>query len=116
LTREDRRSLALHRVIAERLREDPVTIVARARQSLHRMRALHSGAAPLLDLWSELLEHPLDEVVAVLADSSPHARALRAVTPFTGILSAAERALVYREFAQRERAMERARASARVAT
>jgi hypothetical protein len=43
---------------------------------------------------------PLD---ALLPDLAPWARELRHVTPFTDILSAAERAKVYRSFAERER-------------
>jgi hypothetical protein len=39
----------------------------------------------------------------VLTDPVPWTRELRHVTPFTGILSAADRAQVYRAFAQRER-------------
>ena len=66
-------------------------------------RPLHPGARPLLDEWQWLLRRPLDALLPVLADPTPWARELRHVTPFTGILSAAERAQVYRAFAQRER-------------
>jgi hypothetical protein len=38
LTREDRRSLFLHRAIADRLIEDPVTAIAHARKNLALMR------------------------------------------------------------------------------
>lgn len=100
LTREDRRSLLLHAAIAARLRETPDIVLARARQSLTRMRALHPRARPLLDEWRILLRRPLDALVPVLSDPSPWAREMRHVTPFTGILSALERARVYREFAR----------------
>ena len=104
LTREDRRSLALHTAVAARLRQAPDLVLPRARASLARMRALHPGARPLLDDWRLLLRFPLDRLLAVLTDPAQWARDLRHVTPFTGVLAAAERALVYREFAQRERA------------
>lgn len=104
LTREDRRSLFLHAAIAERLRETSDIVLARARQSLKRMRALHPGARQLLDEWRILLRRPLDALVPVLTDPSPWARELRHVTPFTGVLSALERASVYREFARVESA------------
>ncbi len=103
LTREDRRSLLLHEAVAARLRAEPEAVLTRARASLARMRALHPGARPLLDEWQCLLRRPLDALLPVLTDPMPWARELRHVTPFTGILSAAERAQVYRAFAQRER-------------
>lgn len=102
LTREDRRSLALHAAIAVRLREDPTTVLTHARASLTRMRTLHPGARPLLDEWRLLLRRPLDALVPVLLDPSPWSRELRHITPFSGILSARERTHVYREFARVE--------------
>jgi hypothetical protein len=39
----------------------------------------------------------------MLADPTPHARELRHVTPFAGVLTARERAEVYRTFARSER-------------
>jgi transcriptional regulator with XRE-family HTH domain len=103
LTREERRSLLLHEAVAARLRAEPEAVLTRARASLARMRTLHPGARPLLDEWRCLLRRPLDALLPVLTDPTPWARELRHVTPFTGILSAAERAQVYRAFAQRDR-------------
>jgi transcriptional regulator with XRE-family HTH domain len=103
LTREDRRSLALHGAIAERLRQDPEPVLARAHASLLRLHSLHPAARPLLDEWRVLLRRPLETLVAVLLDPSPWARDPRHVTPFTGVLSARERAEVYRKFACDER-------------
>lgn len=103
LSREDRRSLLLHEAVSARLRAEPEVVLPRARASLARMRALHPGARPLLDEWQCVLRRPLDALLPVLTDPMPWARELRHVTPFTGILSAAERAQVYRAFAQRER-------------
>lgn len=102
LTREDRRSLLLHAAVGVRLRAEPEAVLTRARRSLAQMRALHPGARQLLDEWRCLLRRPLDALLPVLTDPMPWARELRHVTPFTGILTAAERAQVYRAFAQRE--------------
>lgn len=109
-TREERRSLHLHEAIAEQLRAEAG--LAQARASLARMRGVHPGARPLLDEWRCLLRRPLDALLPVLTDRTPWARELRHVTPFTGILSAGERARVYREFAQRERDERASRADA----
>ncbi|MEI6739565.1 MAG: helix-turn-helix transcriptional regulator [Gemmatimonadaceae bacterium] len=101
-TREDRRSLALHQAIAERLRQDPEGVLARARESLSRMHRLHPGARPLLNEWRLFLRRPVDALTAVLLDPSPWGRELRQVTPFTGVLSAEERTRVYQRFARDE--------------
>jgi transcriptional regulator with XRE-family HTH domain len=60
LTREDRRSIALHAAIVVRLRAHPQTVLVQARASLARMRALHPGAQPLLNEWRVLLRRPVD--------------------------------------------------------
>jgi len=104
MTREDRRSLALHQVIAQRLLDDSDTVIQRARSTLGLMLERHPGAAPLLTQWKAILRCPVSEIAEVLLDPRPRARELRQVTPFAGILSPAERAEVYRRFAASERA------------
>ena len=102
LTREDRRSIALHAAISARLQEDPKGVLARARASLKRMHRLHPAARPLLEEWRLLLRRPLSALIPVLLDPASWSRELRQVTPFTGVLSARERTEVYRKFAQHE--------------
>ena len=102
LTREDRRSLWLHQAIAAKLGDDPHAALLRARRNLARMSAAHPGAAPLLREWQRIVRRPLPDIVDVLLDPRPHARDLRQVTPFAGILSARERAEVYASFRQYE--------------
>jgi transcriptional regulator with XRE-family HTH domain len=102
LTREDRRSLALHEAIAQRLIEDPVAVTERARKTLSLMIERHPGAAPLLTEWDAILRRPVSEVADLLHDPRPRARDLRQVTPFAGILSTAERTEVYKRFAASE--------------
>ena len=102
LTREERRSLELHRAIAVRLRDDPERVLALARQNLARMRLRAEGPSQLLREWEVLLDRPLLALLPLLADPDPWARELRQVTPFAGVLSAAERAAVYRQFANAE--------------
>jgi transcriptional regulator with XRE-family HTH domain len=102
LTREDRRSLWLHRAIADKLRREPDATLERAHRNLERMMVQHSGAEPLLSEWVRILGLPVDRIVDVMVDAGVHARDLRQVTPFAGVLSASERARAYREFAERE--------------
>lgn len=103
LTREDRRSLALHAAIGQRVRAEHGAMVTRARAVLRHMRETHPGARLLLDEWQRILELPLSALLGVFGDLDPHARELRHVTPFAGILSPAERTRIYREFARAER-------------
>lgn len=102
LTREDRRSLALHERIADRLRAAPVETLARAEVNLRCMRDLHPGASELLDEWQRLLHSSPDVLMDALMNPGLHYRELRHVTPFAGVLSAPERAAVYREFRRDE--------------
>ncbi|MBM4184313.1 MAG: helix-turn-helix transcriptional regulator [Gemmatimonadetes bacterium] len=102
MTREERRSLALHQAIADRLRCDPEGVVAKAKRTLDLMLAGSAGSSPFLREWKVLLERPPDALVSFLTDRDPWARELRHVTPFAGILTAVERARVYREFSRAE--------------
>jgi transcriptional regulator with XRE-family HTH domain len=107
MTREERRSLALHRAIRERLEQNPAVVLERARQTLGRMQAVASARSQPLREWSVLLDRPLGALLEVLSDPSPWARELRHVTPFAGVLSAGERAEVFRAFAHAERDADR---------
>lgn len=102
LTREDRRSLALHRAIAQRLAEDPEGVLRQARANLDRMARRHRGATQLLREWEVLLDRSIDHLIPLLTDPSPRARELRQVTPFAGVLSSEERTRAYRAFTASE--------------
>lgn len=102
LTREDRRSLALHAAVAERLGTAPGEVIARARRNLTLLRRMHPHARPLLREWAVLLDLPPSHLIDVLCDPRPHARELRQVSPFAGALGPSERADVYRRFAAGE--------------
>lgn len=104
MSREDRRSLALHESIAQRLSKNPDVVLRKARRTLDLMRRTHPHAAPLLTEWDGILRRPILEIVEVLLDPEPKGRELRQVTPFAGVLSAKERAQSYKRFAAYERA------------
>jgi transcriptional regulator with XRE-family HTH domain len=103
LTREERRSLALHEAVAAHLHADPERTIALARANLARMRERHPAAVRILREWKLLLDRPLQALLPILTDPSEWARELRHVTPFGGVLSARERTAVYEAFAHRER-------------
>lgn len=104
LTAAERRTLALHQAVAERLKADPDGVRRRARQNLEVIRqADHGGHGALYnDAWSDLLEGPLDRLLPVLTGTDAASRRLRQSSPFAGILSDEERLAILR----RERAAE----------
>ncbi len=103
LTREERRSLALHRAIVAKLAADPEGVLAKARRNLAVMRRAHQdrSAEPWLAEWGRLLRGPISRVVEVSVSTSQRARGLRQVTPFAGVLFDQERRAIY----QAERAV-----------
>ena len=103
MNREERRSLLLHEEIATRLAEDPAGVLTKARRTLERMSHGPAGASQAIREWHVLLDRPLEDLIPVLVDPSPWGRELRHVTPFAGVLTAAERTAVYRGFAEREK-------------
>jgi len=97
MTREDRRSLAYHRLIAIKLLDDPTLVITKGRENLTRMRHVdESGrSSRYLDAWDRLLTGEEHEIIGVLLDPSERARDLRQVSPFPGVLTPAERSSVY---------------------
>jgi transcriptional regulator with XRE-family HTH domain len=104
MTREDRRSLALHRAIADHLTANPTKTLRQARRNLTGMRARNPQAADLFNEWDDILSRPVEAIVAAMLDPSQRVRDLRKVTPFAGVLEPHERTRVYREFASRDAA------------
>lgn len=98
LTREDRRSVAYHQVIAERLAWNPGPVLEKARKNLKRLQTLHPHAGHLLSLWSAWLDLPPRIMKDQIMDVSELARDMRQVSPFSGLLSAAERRQVLADF------------------
>jgi hypothetical protein len=98
MTREDRRSLAFHSAIAELVEHDAEPAVGRARRNLARLCEAHPHATPLLECWRDWLDLPPSRLIANMLDPRPHAREMRQVSPFSGMLSARERARILRRF------------------
>lgn len=96
----EERSLALHDEVARRLQDDPAALDrARSRVeewlrdgSVHREYAL---------AWREALDRSLSEIVALLRDPGEHARALRQVSPFAGLVPPRTRWRIWREVRER---------------
>ena len=96
----EERSLALHREVARRLRERPELLDA-ARE---RVRSwLESGCVSQYwaEAWNDVLEGTLDDVIAVITDSSQRPRDLRQSSPFAGVLDPRKRWEILRRYRER---------------
>jgi excisionase family DNA binding protein len=100
LTRDQERSLWLHRVVAGRLALDPDGVLALAARNLRHLREVHPGGvtAHWLDRWQQLLASGEDAVFSVLTSPSADAAELRQNSPFAGVLSEQERAAALQAF------------------
>jgi hypothetical protein len=98
LTRTEQKSLALHRSIAARLRNDPTLLVV-AKQRLEWLRTKNPAAKPYYDQWADLLNGPLNALLATITSPSERACALRQENPFVDLVNQRERAKIFRETA-----------------
>jgi transcriptional regulator with XRE-family HTH domain len=98
LTRDQARSLELHRAIVTELMAHPDTVIARAQRNLETMRRSSPMASRLLDEWESILRQTPRRIAAQLLDPGEHGRDLRQVTPFAGVLDPHRRMAVYRKF------------------
>ena len=91
-TRVEEKSLAIHRLIAGRLLQNPTRTLKKARSNLNRLRSADRGHSAIwLDEWDNLLEGPTDEIVTDMLARTQRGIDLRQMTPFAGVLTDAER-------------------------
>lgn len=92
--RLDERSLALHRLVAEKVVADPA-LLDKARGNMRRWQENHGSLSPALAEWDRILSGPADQVARFLVERSEKATRLRQSSPFTGILTEPERLAIY---------------------
>jgi hypothetical protein len=96
----DARSLAMHRLIAERLEHEPQLVAA----ALRRVQAwlaegrMHPEYAKA---WTAVLEGPLERLLDMLRDPGEKGCALRQCTPFVGVLDQRTRLRIWRDVRER---------------
>lgn len=96
--RLDARSLALHQLIAAKLLTNP-SLIDQARSTLARWRAQVAQPAPsYFDEWQRVLEGSPEAIAEFLVSPTQSAARLRQSSPFTTILTSAERAKIYAAF------------------
>jgi hypothetical protein len=87
----DRRSLDLHRLVAEKLRRDPALFVT-AQETLARWRqVVGPETQPYLSEWARLFDSGMDAVIQAALEDSEHGAALRQCSPLSCLLSNRER-------------------------
>lgn len=92
----EERSVAYHRVIAERLLRQP-EVLERARQRVQTWLATGAGAPPYARKWAEVLAGDPSSIAAFLVERSELADELRQSSPFAGALQPRERWKIWRE-------------------
>lgn len=92
----EERSLAIHRVVADRLREDP-GLIAGARSRAAGWLADGSVHRVYAEAWHKLLCGPIERLLEVLTDRGETARALRQCSPFAGIVDPRTRWRIWRD-------------------
>ncbi len=93
------RSLALHRAVGERLAQNP-GLVDPARDRIRQWMADGKLNRVYGEQWLQLLDGPLDALIAVLSDPGERARTLRSCSPFAGVLDPKTRFRIWREAGQ----------------
>jgi excisionase family DNA binding protein len=107
LTRDQERSLWLHRALVGRLVEQPEEVLDHARRNATRL--LEQQQRPgmtthWLNEWLRVIDSGADEVAAVLTSPRPHAVELRQNSPCAGVLPQDVRSRVLTAFTRHWRA------------
>jgi excisionase family DNA binding protein len=99
LTRDQERSLWLHRALLGYLMTEPDQVLSRARENVDRLlQQRPSMTTHWLEEWLRVLDGGVDEVAEVLTSRSPRAVELRQNSPFAGTLPQETRSHVLAAF------------------
>lgn len=101
LTREQEKSLWLHRALMTPLLMAPQEVIDRAFENITRWKSVHRSdgmTARYLNDWEHILGSGLDVVMETIVSPSPEACELRQNTPFAGVLDDTTRMQVLRTF------------------
>ena len=96
----DRRSLEMHRLVATKIRDNPA-LFERARAILQDWRRRASpNTTPYYDEWQRLMDRGIERSLAVATADSERATALRQTSPFSCLLTEAERTAFLKAWAE----------------
>jgi len=103
LTREEEKSLWLHRALLGPLMRDPRSVLELARENISRWLLVHRAdgmSARYLLQWQHIIDSGVDSVVDVLTGTDETSSELRQNSPFAGVLTEDERRQVLRSFSE----------------
>jgi hypothetical protein len=95
----EERSLAYHRVVAERLEREPL-LLERARARVRAWRT-EGRLATYAEAWERILSMPFDAMRRAVIEDSEAGRAQRQASPFAGAMAPRERWKLWREVRER---------------
>jgi excisionase family DNA binding protein len=101
LTREQEKSLWLHRAMLTLLFTEPEKVLGKARENVQRWKSSHRAdgrSARYLSQWESVLDSSLDEIIEVVTSPDEESCELRQNTPFSGVLPDDVRRKVLRSF------------------
>jgi len=93
--RSDERSIALHKAIAKKLRNNP-GLWEIPKNNMVKWKKKNGQLAPALIEWQHILNtKPKEQILSILESSSEESVRLRSSSPFTGILNENERKRIF---------------------
>lgn len=96
----DARSRALHRLVVEKIRQDPARLEQARAVLAHWRSVVAPGSQPYVEAWDRLFQSGVAEVLAVALDDSERADALRQCSPLACVLTSRERWAFLREWSR----------------
>ncbi len=97
-SRSEERSLALHREIARKLRDNPV-LWQIPKENLLKWKGRSGYPSPALLEWEQILKtQSHEQILGLLESNTEDAVRLRSSSPFTGILSHDERSMIFTSY------------------
>lgn len=97
----DARSLALHQVVAAKIRADAM-LLEHVRKTLVRWRvSVCASSQPYVAAWQQLLDQGMDACLGVACEDTERGRAMRQASPFAGVLTNRERREFFKQWSAR---------------
>jgi hypothetical protein len=94
----DARSLAMHKLVVEKIRRNP-ELIQHVAGNLARWKIIVcANSQPYVDAWQSLLDRGVEHCLRLAIEDSEHATAMRQSSPFGGVLTHAERWQFLREW------------------
>jgi hypothetical protein len=95
----DERSRALHAAIADKIRNHPELLEIPKANIARWMKDASDAVQPALQTWKTMIESwPLEQLLEFLTQESERANELRQSSPFSGILTPAERNEIFAQY------------------